>query len=134
MEMDLNTYSPYFLGISGEPAYSLTHRIEAPVFLRYYTEIPAGENTVALEIPKGKMIVAIPEGTKGSSFYELGYGYTSYPTYEKGGRYVRPFKTTEDVSFALSEEYYYVKMNSLEAALDTAIRANQPFINEISYL
>ncbi|ASA25711.1 hypothetical protein [Paenibacillus donghaensis] len=36
-KMDLNTYSPYFPGISAEPAFSLTHRIEAPVYLQYYT-------------------------------------------------------------------------------------------------
>ncbi|MBW4081965.1 hypothetical protein [Paenibacillus sp. S150] len=126
-QMDLNTYNSYFPGISAEPAFTLTHRIEAPVTLQYYTEIPTGETAVALEIPKGTIIVAIPEGTQGSSFYELGYGYTSYPTYEKGWRYVRPFKTTEDASAALSEEYYYVKLGSLEAVLDTAIRANKPF-------
>lgn len=32
-QMDLNTYSSYFPGISAEPAYSLTHRIEVPVTL-----------------------------------------------------------------------------------------------------
>lgn len=38
---------------SGEPEYSLTHRIEAPVTLQYYTQIPGGATAVALEIPKG---------------------------------------------------------------------------------
>ncbi|MEK3762121.1 hypothetical protein MKZ07_27375 [Paenibacillus sp. FSL P4-0338] len=126
-QMDLSTYSFYFPGISAEPTYSLTHRIEAPVTLQYYTELPSGETPVALEIPKGTMIEAIPEGTQASSFYELGYGYTSYPTYEKGWRYVRPFKTAEDANPALSEKYYYVQMDSLEAVLDSAIRANKPF-------
>lgn len=40
---------------------------------------------------------------------------------------VHPFKTTDDVGSALSEEYYCVKMDSLEAVLDTTIRANKPF-------
>ncbi|WP_405107074.1 hypothetical protein MHH28_26350 [Paenibacillus sp. FSL K6-1217] len=126
-QMDLSAYSSYFPGISGEPEYSLTHRIEAPVSLQYYTEIPGGATAVALEIPKGTMIEAIPPKSQGSSFYELGYGYTSYPTYEKGWRYVRPFKTAEDANPALSEKYYYVQMDSLEAVLDSAIRANKPF-------
>lgn len=125
--MDLITYNPYFPGISAEPAFTLTHRLEAPVSLQYYTEIPTSETAVSLKIPKRTIIVAIPEGAQGSSIYELGYGYTSYPTYEKGWRYFGPFKTTEDTSAALSEEYYYVKMDSLEALLDTVIRANKPF-------
>ncbi|MEK5034742.1 hypothetical protein MKY96_25130 [Paenibacillus sp. FSL R7-0302] len=126
-QMDLGAYSSYFPGISGEPEYSLTHRIEAPVSLKYYTEIPTDETAVALEIPKGTMIEAIPEDTQGSSFYELGYGYTSYPTYGKGWRYVRPFKTAEAASPGLGEEYYYIKIDRLEAVLDAAIRANKPF-------
>lgn len=75
-QMDLNTYSSYFPGISAEPAFSLTHLIKAPVSLQYYTEIPSSDTAAALEIPKGTIIEAVPEGTQGFSFYELGYGYT----------------------------------------------------------
>lgn len=49
-QMDLNMYSSYFPGISAEPVYSLTHRIEAPVSLQYYTELPSGGTPVAVEI------------------------------------------------------------------------------------
>lgn len=126
-QMDLSAYRSYFPGNMAEPAYSLTHRIDAPMTLKYYTEIPAGDAAVALEIPKGTMIEAIPEETQGSSFYKLGYGYTSYPTYEQGWRYVRPFKAAEAASPGLGEEYYYIKIDSLEAVLDAAIRANKPF-------
>ncbi|MEK3899222.1 hypothetical protein [Paenibacillus sp. FSL R7-0179] len=66
--------------------------------LQYYSEIPSKDTAVALHIPKGTVIEAIPQHSPGSSFYELGYGYTSYPAYENGWRYVRPFKTEEAAS------------------------------------
>ncbi|KWX88974.1 hypothetical protein AMQ83_03350 [Paenibacillus riograndensis] len=99
--------------------------------LQYYTENPSGETAVALEIPKGTIIEATPKETQGSSFYELGYGYTSYPTYEKGWRYVRPFKTAEAASPGLGEEYYYIEIDSIEAVLKSAIRANKPFLTAV---
>lgn len=51
----------------------------------------------------------------------------SYPTYEKGWRYVHPFKTTEGTGATLGEAYYYIKMDSIEAVVDAAIRVNKPF-------
>ncbi len=125
-QMDLAVYAPYFSGNSAEPAYTLTHRIPSPVTLQYYEKIPAGGEAPALEIPKGTTIAAIPEGTKASAFYETGYGYTSYPTYEKGWRYVRPFQTTETSDATANGKHYYVKLESLEAVLDKTIEANQP--------
>jgi hypothetical protein len=125
-QMDLAVYAPYFSGNSAEPAYTLTHRIPSPVTLQYYEKIPAGGEAPALEIPKGTTITAIPEGTKASAFYETGYGYTSYPTYEKGWRYVRPFQTTETSDAAANGKHYYVKLEALEAVLDKTIEANQP--------
>jgi len=126
-EMDLTAYDSYFPNIFAALGYSLTHRIEAPVSLRYYTDIPDDEAAFAFEIPKGATIVAIPEGTTGSAFQEVGYGYTSFPTYEKGWRYVRPFVTAEGLDSADNEQYYYVNMDSLEAVLDKVIEVNQPF-------
>lgn len=130
-QMDLSMYSSYFPGISGEPAYSITHFVEAPVSLQYYSEIPSKDTAVALHIPKGTAIEAIPQYSPESSFYELGYGYTSYPTYEKGWRYVRPFKTAEAASPGLGEEYYYIRIDSIEAVMKSAIRANKPFLTVV---
>ncbi|WP_143804332.1 hypothetical protein [Paenibacillus sp. FSL R7-0337] len=130
-QMDLGVYSSYFPGISGEPAYSITHFVEAPVSLQYYSEIPSKDTAVALHIPKGAVIEAIPQHSPGSSFYELGYGYTSYPTYEKGWRYVRPFRTAEAASPGLGEEYYYIRIDSIEAVMKSAIRANKPFLTAV---
>lgn len=126
-QMDLNAYLSYFPNVFSGGEYSLTHRIKAPISLQYYTEVPTNDTVVALEIAKNTPIVAIPEGTKGSAFYEVGYGYTSYPTYEKGWRYVRPFKTTKELDSASDEKYYYVKLESLESVLDKAIEVNRPF-------
>ncbi len=130
-QMDLAEYASYFSGNTAEPAYTLTHRIEAPVALHYYEKIPSGGEAAALEIPKGTTITAIPEGTKGSAFHEIGYGYTSYPTYEKGWRYVRPFQTTEVWDAAANGKYYYVKLEALEAVVDKTIEANQPLLAAI---
>lgn len=127
-KMDLTTYSSYFPKTFTALDYPLTHRLETPVSLHYFTEIPTEETTVAsLVIPKGTTIVAIPEGTTGSAFQEVGYGYTSYPTYQRGWRYVRPFIITSDLEHAQNEQYYYVSMDSLEAVLGKVIEVNQPF-------
>lgn len=127
-KMDLTAYDSYFPNIFAALGYSLTHRIETPVTLRYYSEIPDDKAAFTLEIPKGTTIVAIPEGTTGSAFQEVGYGYTSFPTYDKGWRYVRPFVTADGVnSSADNEQYFYVSLDSLEAVLDKIIEANRPF-------
>ena len=130
-KMDLTTYAAYFPKNFTALGYSLTHRIEAPVTLKYYTEIPIDETTAVLEIKKGTAIVTIPERTTSYPFHELGYGYTSYPTYERGWRYVRPFITAEGAEHAYNEQYYYVKMDSLEAVLAKVIEVNKPFRADI---
>lgn len=126
-KMDLTAYASYFPQTFAPLDYSLTYRIETPVTLKYYADIPTGETAVALEIAEGTTIVAIPEETTGSAFQEAGYGYTSYPAYERGWRYVRPFLTTEGVDHQRHESYYYVKMDSLEAVLDKVINVNESF-------
>jgi len=130
-KMDLTAFSSYFPKTFTALGYSLTHRLETPVTLKYYTEIPTDEAAVALEIKKGTAIIAIPERTIGSPLYELGYGYTSYPTYERGWRYVRPFIMAEGSDHADNEQYYYVKMDSLEAVLNKVIELNKPFRADI---
>ncbi len=130
-QMDLTVYAPYFPSTFTALYYPLTHRIKTPVTLKYYDEIPNNETAVALEIVKGTTIVAIPEATKGSAFQEAGYGYTSYPTYVKGWRYVRPFIAEEGLNQAHYKQYYYVNIDSLEAVLDKVIEVNQPFHDAI---
>ncbi|WP_195575445.1 hypothetical protein [Paenibacillus sp. 1001270B_150601_E10] len=130
-QMDFAAYMSYFPDIFTLPDYPLTSRIETPVSLKYYAEIPRSGEAAALEIAKGTTIIAIPEQTTGSPFYEVGYGYTSYPSYEQGWRYVRPFRLAEDSDLESNQNYYYVDINSLEAVLDKVIKVNPPVRAEI---
>ncbi len=126
-QMDLTAYDTFFPKNFAAVDYPLTHRIETPVTLRYYSEIPTDKTDVVLEIAKGTTIIAVPENTTGSAFQVEGYGYTSYPTYKEGWRYVRPFMTTEGMDQAHNDQYYYVRMDSLEAVLDKVVEVNKPF-------
>lgn len=130
-KMDMSAFNPYFPKIFTALDYDLKHRIETPISLKYYSKIPIDGKGISFEIPKDTTIVAIPEWTTGSKFYEIGYGYTSYPTYEKGWRYVRPFILADDLNPVDNEQFYYVDMGSLEAVLDKVIEVNQPFQAEI---
>ena len=123
-EMDLTRYEEYFPTIFTLTGYSLTHRIKTPVTLRYYNEIPSDASAITYEIPKGTEILAIPEYINGAPIYEIGYGYTSYPTYEKGWRYVRPFSTDNAGNPGLGK-YYYVRLEELEAVIKKVMDENK---------
>lgn len=128
-EMDLTQYDRFFPDTFAPIGYSLTHIINNPVTLRYYAEIPNDDSAAyALEIPKGTKIVAIPLDINGPPIYEIGYGYTSYPTHEKGWRYVKPFQIADFQSDPGNQQYYYVKIESLEAVLREMIDANEGII------
>ncbi len=126
-EMDLSEFDHLFSIIIAPLKYDLTHYIKTPVALRYYNEIPEKDTDYALEISKGTSITAIPLETQGLNIHEAGYGYTSYPTYTKGWRYVKPFRT-EAGEDAKQDQFYYIRIESLEVVLGETIDANQPLI------
>ena len=123
-EMDLTEYEEYFPTIFTLTGYSLTHRIKTPVALRYYNDIPLDDSSIAYEIPKDTEILAIPKYINGAPLYEIGYGYTSYPTYEKGWRYVRPFSTDNAINPGTGK-YYYVRLEELEAVIKKVMDENK---------
>lgn len=123
-EMELSAYSSYFPNIYAMPNYQITHHIETPVKISYYSEIPTAETIPALEINKGATIRAIQGNSSDSGFYDPGYGYTSYPTYDQGWRYVRPFELASEDCQQFHEQYYYVRIEALEAVIDKVIQVN----------
>jgi len=123
-EMDLTVYSSYWPNASALPLYYWTRQVEAPVTIRYYSGIPDRGAVPALEIKKGTKIIAIPE--KGP-LNEIGYGYISYPTYQKGWRYARPFHPAEGELPSSSGRYYYVRIEDLKAVIREVAKPNQPY-------
>jgi hypothetical protein len=126
-EMDLSLYSSYMPRIMAPLLHELTRDIKTPVTLRYYSKIPAAGDHPALEIPKGTNIIVLPADRSGSGspLYEPGYGYTSYPTYEQGWRYVRPFQLSDSEQFPHDDHYYFVRMEDLEAVIGELVQANR---------
>jgi len=79
----------------------------------YYKE-PTEKSEVTHMIPAGSMIKwSHPEDTVD---YVLagceGYGVISFPTYEKGWRYVKPFVMSDETE--MPDEMYYVRLEDLE--------------------
>lgn len=80
--------------------------ITSAITLRYYAA-PDESSEVVYEIPAGTKVVF------SNKHMEIGYGIYSFPTYEEGWRYVRPY-TVENGSIvyeedSISDQYYYVK-------------------------
>jgi len=129
-EMDLTAYSSYLPHVFAVPDYPWTSRVVTPVTIRYYSEIPDRGTAPALEIKKGTRIVALPEDSKGSPLHEAGYGYTGYPAYEKGWRYVRPFHLADGEHLPSSDQYYYVRIEDLKAVIGEVIKVNPILLKE----
>lgn len=123
-EMDLSVYSAYLPKAYALPYYPWTSRLATPVTIRYYDEIPGHGTAPALEIRKGTAIVALPED--GPPFHKAGYGLNSYPSHVKGWRYVRPFQPVNGAHSPAFEQYYYVRIEDLNAVMGEVIKANQP--------
>lgn len=120
--MDLAALASYWPRATALPLYDMTSLIETPVTMRYYAEIPNGKAEPALEIPKGTIIIAVPDDFP---FFEIGYGYASYPTYEQGWRYVRPFLRADGEEQESQDQHYYVRIEELKGVIDEFIRANR---------
>lgn len=123
-EMDLTVYSPYLPLDMALPSYPWTSRVVTPVTIRYYSGIPDRGTAPALEIKKGTKIIALPEDSEGSPLHKAGYGYTSYPSYERGWRYVRPFQLADGERLPSSDQYYYVRIEDLKAVIGEVIKVN----------
>ena len=111
-EMDLSKFSSW-LGLAvalpgGEEILEMT----LPCDVTYYT-MENGRRKEALKLSQGT-IVEIHR-------YEnnLGRDFQGYPTFEKGWRYVRPFRA---IGSEADEQYYYVRTNVLERAVRSYLR------------
>lgn len=117
-KMDFSQYNQYFLENTAliHPRYNVYVTLPKPI--RYYTS--PDDPSPALKLSKGCIVTVLP--TNGG-FSELrGYGLISYPTYQKGWRYVAPFRTgAEELNPNLLNAYtlksYYVKAEDLETVM-----------------
>ena len=76
-----------------------------PADLVYYRE-EAGQKTEAFVLKAGTEIVVDPDQNG------INRGFYTFPTFEKGWRYGRPFTVKGQEA---PDEYYYVKLSELEA-------------------
>lgn len=124
--MDLTVFDRLLPSAFTLPEFTVTAVLQTPVALRYYTAIPGRGDVPALEIPKGSPIAALPPYATGSPFFKAGYGYTSYPTYERGWRYAQPFVMDGAQADAYEQPYYYVAQKDLHAVSRAVMDANKP--------
>ena len=117
-KMDFSQYNQYF----GNNTALLHHNyhvfLNLPKSICYYTSPDAA--SPVLELPKGCMVTVLPAGEGFTSM--TGYGLASYPTYQKGWRYVAPFQTGAcELKSNLLDSYtlksYYVRTEDLEAVM-----------------
>lgn len=124
--MDLSVFDRLLPSAFSLPEFTLTPVLQTPVALRYYTEIPGNGAVPVLEIPQGSPIAALPPHATGSPFFKAGYGYTSYPTYERGWRYAQPFALAGAEANAYAQPYYYVAQKDLYAVSRVVMDAHKP--------
>lgn len=95
------------------------YEMELPGDVHYYTHL--GDERPALTLPQGTRVFWARDG-KWSTYSSVGYGVVSYPSYDKGWRYTRPFQTVDEDE--KSETYYYVRLEELEQAAEEVMRIN----------
>lgn len=98
-------------------------QIELPEDLTYYREI-LGVKVPALTLKKGSILTFTE---KSSNPY--GYGYLTFPTYERGWRYAAPFQTGNEIfqyeGEILSQEditFYYVRLEDIEKLYKLSVK------------
>jgi hypothetical protein len=82
-----------------------------------------------LELPQGTTILWIP--TKELNDFSPGYGCRSYPTYEKGWRYAKPFTLSGKETEYLLLPHYFVRTSDLESVAKTAIESTKPMMDAL---
>lgn len=115
-EMDFFQYVRYLNKPVAGIGYNTT--FTAPFPIRYYRE-ESGRKVLAYEIPAGTAFES--ELTGGA--YPLGYGFESFPTYEKGWRWVKPFSDSQDVDRS-ELPWYYIKTSDLESLFAYVIQVS----------
>lgn len=90
--------------------------------VKYYTRVD-GEYVFDFEIPAGTEVYAISPWNP----LEVGYGFVSTPTIDKGWRYAKAFMTVEEYeSGTYTRAYRYVKLDDLKPIAKEAYNTN-PF-------
>ncbi len=121
-EMDFNEYRRYFTKNETAVKLAVNNTASLPGNVRYYIR-QDGEMVLSYEIPKGTTVTWTASNTSYSM--DAGYGLCSYPTYERGWRYARPFTTVNQNTGAESSSYYFVRTEDLERTAQTIIGDNE---------
>lgn len=96
--------------------------LEAPV--RYY--LSEGDvMRLAAEVPEGTRVMV--EGYPS----ERGRGLQSWPSYEKGWRYVRPLHVVDGTALLDEDEFYYVPLRDLSRATETFLNSGTELAENI---
>jgi hypothetical protein len=127
-KMDLSEYNKYFNYVVTLQAIKVSNVIDAPKNIQYFTE-QNGKKILAMKIPKGMGILWIH--TEELNDIHYGYGLRSYPTYEKGWRYVKPFMLSGQKSDIEQLPYYFVRTKDLEAVGRKAIKSTSYLVNSL---
>jgi hypothetical protein len=123
--MDFTEYTTCFPTGIALIAHNYEKTVVNPIDLRYYTT-PDERSAVALELPRGTELIAIPTDET-YQFWTTGYGYLAYPTYSAGWRYAKPFLRVGQGGDFNSLPSYFVRTSDLEAIARNVIAVNKAF-------
>jgi hypothetical protein len=127
-QMDLSLYD-YLLEIPQTPVgKKVDNTIVLPINIQYFTE-QNGPRSMILEIKKGTRVLWLPTDQLGD--ISFGYGLRSYPTYDGGWRYVKPFMALGNQADSKKLPYYYVRTADLEVITKQVINSNEYLASSI---
>ena len=121
-EMDIEQYRALFTSPVNPVGYETAFVTEQDLW--YYEEIN-GTKTEAFCIPAGTEIDLGNYLHLSSDPTELGAGFASLPTYEKGWRWVRPFATAYEEGAQDSEGWYYCNLSDLESLAHSLLESSE---------
>ena len=126
-QMDFSVYAPYLDEPVVPVGYSTVFSL--PFDLTYYTE-ENGVKTPACTLEKGSQVCW--GGPSGG--LRPGYGLQTYPTYEKGWRWGRPFTAEEELEERAGEAlpWYYVKTEDLNRIAAALADGGSPHLTELA--
>lgn len=91
-----------------------------PVDLHYYS-LKDGRKELVLTIPKGSTVIIGDELNPFQS--SPGYGFHSFPTYDRGWRYAFPFQKENDENS--ENRMLYIRLSELKKASETMVRESR---------